>query len=70
MQKNIILIVAGAGDFFFGSDSTKVIKNKEALLDTLKTLVNKNNYKSKILCIMFSLFLKRYLFIWTRRRVG
>lgn len=48
MQKNIILIVAGAGDFFFGSDSTKVIKNKEALLDTLKTLVNKNNYKSVV----------------------
>ena len=29
MQKNIILIVAGAGDFFFGSHSNKSIdKNK------------------------------------------
>ena len=46
MQKNIILIVAGAGDFFFGSDSNKVIKNKESLLSTLNTIVD--NLKGRI----------------------
>jgi hypothetical protein len=48
MQKNIILIVAGAGDFFFGSDSNKVIKNKESLLSSLNTIVDKNNYKAVV----------------------
>ena len=48
MQKNIILIVAGVGDFFFGTDSNKVIKNKESLLDSLQTIVAKNNYKAVV----------------------
>lgn len=46
MQKNIILIVAGVGDFFFSPDSSKPIKNKESLLENLNKIVNKNNYKA------------------------
>ena len=46
MKKNIILIVAGAGDFFFGKNSFKNINKKEELLSTLETIVEKDNYKA------------------------
>ncbi len=48
MQKNIVLIVAGIGDFFFGPESTKSIKNKENLLDNIQSIINKNNYKAVV----------------------
>ena len=48
MQKNTVLIIAGVADFFFGSNSTKSIKNKESLLEGVQNIVDKNNYKSII----------------------
>ncbi len=48
MKKNIILIVAGAGDFFFGKNSFKNINKKEELLSTLETIVEKDNYKAVV----------------------
>ena len=48
MQKNTVLIIAGVADFFFGSNSTKSIKNKESLLEGVQNIVDKKNYKSII----------------------
>jgi nicotinamidase-related amidase len=48
MKKNIILIVAGVGDFFFGKNSYKNINKKEELLNSIETIVEKNNYKAVV----------------------
>jgi hypothetical protein len=48
MQKNTVLIIAGVADFFFGSNSTKSIKNKESLLEGVQNIVDKKNYNSII----------------------
>ena len=46
MQKDIILVVSGAGDQNFGTDSNKNLRNKEVLVENLKNIVRKNNYKA------------------------
>lgn len=46
MKKDTILIVAGAGDFFFGENSHKKIKDKEALIDTLNTIISNGSFKA------------------------
>ena len=48
MKKNIILIVAGVGDFFFGKNSYKNINKKEELLNSIETIVEKDNYKAVV----------------------
>jgi hypothetical protein len=48
MKKNIILIVAGVGDFFFGKNSYKNINKKEELLGSIETIVEKDNYKAVV----------------------
>ena len=46
MKKNVVLIVAGVGDFFFGSHSNKSIDKKEKLLSNIEDIVNRGNYKA------------------------
>ena len=48
MKKNIILIVAGVGDFSFGKNSYKNINKKEELLNSIETIVEKDNYKAVV----------------------
>lgn len=46
MKKNVILIVAGAGDFFFGTQSNKSIDKKEKLLSNITDIVKRGNFKA------------------------
>lgn len=46
MKKNVVLIVAGAGDFFFGSNSTKPIDKKEKLLGNIQDIISRGNFKA------------------------
>lgn len=48
MQKNVVLIIAGAGTHFLGPQSKKTIKNKEALLTNLEFLANRKNNKAVV----------------------
>lgn len=48
MQKNVVLIIAGAGTHFLGPQSKKTIKNKETLLTNLETLANRKNNKAVV----------------------
>lgn len=46
MKKNVVLILAGVGDFFFGSSSNKTIDKKEKLLNNIKDIVSQKNFKA------------------------
>ena len=46
MKKNVVLIVAGAGDFFFGTQSNKSIDKKEKLLANITDIVKRGNFKA------------------------
>lgn len=46
MKKNVVLIVAGAGDFFFGAYSNKSIDKKEKLLANIQDIVDRGNFKA------------------------
>lgn len=46
MKKNVVLIVAGVGDFFFGSQSNKTIDKKDKLLGSIQEIVNRKNFKA------------------------
>ena len=48
MQKNVILIIAGAGTHFFGPNSRKTIKNKELLLNNLEVLAQRPMNKAVV----------------------
>lgn len=48
MKKNIILLVAGVGDFFFSPNSSKNLKNKDELLASLKKIISNEKYKGLI----------------------
>lgn len=48
MKKKVVLIVAGAGDFFFGSQSNKTIDKKDKLLGSIQEIVDRKNYKAVV----------------------
>ena len=48
MNKNTILIVSGAGDFFFSANPSRKISKKEELLETIKTVVGNKAYSAVV----------------------
>lgn len=46
MKKNVVLIVAGVGDFFFGSHSNKSIDKKDKLLSNIQDIISRGNFKA------------------------
>ena len=48
MKKNVVLIVAGVGDFFFGKNSYKNINKKEELLTSIETIIDRDSYKAVV----------------------